>query len=62
MPEKIQQYCKDTGQKVPESKAEILRCVFESLAMKYRWSMEKLEEITGNRLEALPYCGWGEAK
>ena len=41
MPEKIQQFCKDTGQEVPETKAEILRCVFESLAMKYRWSMEK---------------------
>lgn len=59
MPEKIQQYCRDTGQKVPESKAEILRCVFESLAMKYRWSMEKLEEITGNRLDALHIVGGG---
>ena len=59
MPEKIQQFCKDTGQEVPETKAEILRCVFESLAMKYRWSMEKLEEITDKRLDALHIVGGG---
>ncbi len=59
MPQKIQQFCKDSGQKVPETKAEIIRCVFESLAMKYRWSMEKLEEITGKRLDALHIVGGG---
>ncbi len=59
MPRKIQQFCKDTGQKVPETKAEIIRCVFESLAMKYRWSMEKLEEITGNKLDSLHIVGGG---
>ena len=43
MPKKIQEFCRDTGQQVPESKDQIIRCVFESLAMKYRWSLEKLE-------------------
>ncbi len=59
MPQKIQQFCKDTGQEIPETKGEILRCVFESLAMKYRWSMEKLEEITGTKLEVLHIVGGG---
>lgn len=59
MPKKIQQFCKDTDQRIPETKADILRCVFESLAMKYRWSMEKLEEITGESLDALHIVGGG---
>ncbi|HZJ83868.1 MAG TPA: rhamnulokinase [Clostridia bacterium] len=59
MPQKIQEFCRDTGQKVPETKAEIIRCVIESLAMAYRWSMEKLEEITGNKLDTLHIVGGG---
>lgn len=59
MPEKIQQYCKLTNQEVPQTKGEILRCVFDSLAMKYRWSIEKLEAITGKSLDALHIVGGG---
>ncbi|HZJ57653.1 MAG TPA: FGGY-family carbohydrate kinase, partial [Clostridia bacterium] len=59
MPKKIQKFCRDTGQWIPETKGEILRCVFESLAMKYRWSLEKLEEITGKGLDVLHIVGGG---
>ncbi|HZJ58093.1 MAG TPA: rhamnulokinase [Clostridia bacterium] len=59
MPKKIQKFCRDTGQWVPETKGEILRCVFESLAMKYRWSLEKLEEITEKSLDVLHIVGGG---
>ncbi|NLJ41359.1 MAG: rhamnulokinase [Clostridiales bacterium] len=59
MPQKVQEFCRNTGQRVPETKAEILRCVFESLAMKYRWSMDKLEEITRGRLDVLHIVGGG---
>ncbi len=45
MPRKIRDFCAGTGQKVPQTKAEILRCVFESLAFKYRQSLERLEKI-----------------
>ena len=59
MPKKIQEFCRGTGQQVPESKERIIRCVFESLAMKYRWSLEKLEEIIGKRLDVLHIVGGG---
>lgn len=59
MPQKIQEFCKSTGQYVPETKGEIIRCVFESLAMKYRWSIERLEEIRGRRLDVLHIVGGG---
>ena len=59
MPEKVQQFCKQTGQTVPETKGEIVRCIFESLALKYRWSFEKLEEILGQPLDVLHMVGGG---
>jgi len=59
MPKRIIDFCRDTGQKVPETKGAILRCALESLALKYRWGIEKLEEITGNRIETIHIIGGG---
>ena len=49
-PEKIREYCKETGQPVPETDGELVRCVLESLAMKYRQVYESFK----------PYITWEE--
>jgi len=59
MPRKIQEYCVKTGQKVPESKAQITLCIMESLALKYRLALEGLEEIIGYSLDTLHIVGGG---
>ncbi len=59
MPEKIQLFCHQTNQTVPESKGAIVRCIYESLALKYRWSFERLEEIQGQKLDVLHMVGGG---
>ena len=59
MPLAIQAYCKRTGQAVPESPASILRCIFESLALKYRWVLECLEEMLGYKLAVIHVIGGG---
>lgn len=41
---RIKEYCRRTNQFVPEHPAEIIRCVLESLALKYRMSLEGLEK------------------
>ena len=43
MPNRIQEYCRRTGQAVPQGRGEISRVVYEGLALKYRWAIERLE-------------------
>jgi len=59
MPARIQSYCQHTSQAVPESKGAIVRCVLESLALKYRWALERLEEVVRQRLDPLHIVGGG---
>ncbi|MCI7061997.1 MAG: FGGY-family carbohydrate kinase [Lachnospiraceae bacterium] len=49
-PEKIRSYCAETGQPVPESDGALVRCVLESLAMRYRQVYQSLR----------PYITWEE--
>ena len=48
MIEAIQQYCRETKQPVPETPAEICRCIFDSLALRYRQVFEWLKEFKSN--------------
>ena len=59
MPEQIRQYCLQTGQRVPPDKGGIIRSVLESMALKYRWVLERLEEITTTRIERIHMIGGG---
>lgn len=60
MPARIQDYCRRTGQPVPEGRGEISRVIYESLALKYRWAVERLEkDILGRRVEVLHIVGGG---
>ena len=59
MEEKIRDYCRKSGQPVPETPGQVARCIYESLALKYRWALERLEEIKGAKLEALNIVGGG---
>jgi rhamnulokinase len=59
MPERIRNYCANTNQTVPQTKGEIVRVALESLALKYRWVLERLEELTGKRLDPVHIIGGG---
>ena len=59
MVEKIRSFCRKTNQPVPESVGQIARCIYESLALKYRWALERLEEIKGRRIDQLNIVGGG---
>ena len=59
MPMLLRSYCERTGQPVPESKGELVRCALEGIACKYRWVLEHMEEILGYRLEVIHIVGGG---
>ena len=59
IPERIKRYCKKTGQYVPADDAEIMRCIYESLAMKYRTAVCELEKCTGKKFSKLYMVGGG---
>jgi rhamnulokinase len=59
MPARIRAFCRETEQPAPESKGAVVRCALESLALKYRWVLERLEETLGRRLEPIHIVGGG---
>ncbi len=59
MPAAIQAFCQSTGQTVPQTEGAILRTALESLALKYRWTLEKLEILLKQKFEALYVVGGG---
>ncbi len=59
MPEAIRQFCRATGQPVPDGEGTIIRCALESLALKCRQVLGWLEQLVGNRLETIHIVGGG---
>lgn len=59
MPARIREYCRKTGQMIPQGKGEIVRCIAQSLALKYRLTVEHLEEILGRKLPVIHMVGGG---
>ena len=59
MPARIVDYCSRTGQPQPEGDGAIVRCIFESLALKHAETVDLLGRVTGRRLEELHVVGGG---
>lgn len=59
MPTRIQEFCRKTGQPVPETVGEITRCIYESLALKYHFAVQQLSGITATPFTALHLLGGG---
>ena len=60
MPARIQEYCREKGQPVPEGRGEISRVIYESLALKYRWAIERLEQdLLKKHIDVLHIVGGG---
>ncbi|MFB5663662.1 rhamnulokinase family protein [Alteribacillus sp. HJP-4] len=59
MPRQIQLYCEESGQHVPQSKGEIVRCIMEGLALKYRYVFDRTGELTSKPYYGLHMVGGG---
>lgn len=59
MIQRIQSYCDHFYGSHPKTPGELIRCINESLAMKYRWNLEKLQMLTGRTLQNINILGGG---
>lgn len=59
MSRKINDFLEETGQSRTDNKAQLVRIVLESLALKYRWTIERLDDIAGEKLSKLHIVGGG---
>ncbi|MDP4185950.1 MAG: rhamnulokinase family protein [Bacteroidota bacterium] len=59
MPEAIAEYCRRSNQPVPTTIAETVRCIFESLALKYKLTLKQIEAVTNEKIEKLHIIGGG---
>ncbi len=59
MPAAIAAYCSRTGQGAPGDKGALVRSILESLALKYRVVLDRIEAVTGRRIEVVHVIGGG---
>ena len=59
MSQAIRDYCEASGQTIPVSHAELVRCIFESLALKYNYVLGKLKGLAPFPIEKLHVIGGG---
>jgi rhamnulokinase len=59
MPAAIRAYCRRTSQGEPADVGALVRCCLESLALKYRWVITALEQVTGRQIDTIRIVGGG---
>ncbi len=57
MEQAIRTYCADHHQPIPETRGQVVRCIFESLALRYRQVLENLRGLSPRPVEALHVIG-----
>jgi rhamnulokinase/L-fuculokinase len=59
IPQRVRDYCRRTNQYIPQTVGEVMRCIYESLALKYRLAKDELETCTGKRFSTIYMVGGG---
>ena len=59
LPKRVCQYCERTGQYVPQTRGEIMRCIYQSLAMKYKYTFNALGSLSGREYRRINILGGG---
>ena len=59
IPERVRKYCEKTGQYIPQTVGEIMRCIYESLALKYRLTFDGIKDCTEKEYDRIHVMGGG---
>lgn len=55
----IEDFCSRTKQMVPKNHAQFIRCIFDSLALKYKYVLNNLQNVAPFKIEKLHIIGGG---
>jgi rhamnulokinase len=61
MPARIERLCRATGEPVPRDRGELVRCVLDSLACKFRWVLDRAATLVGRPVPVVHLVGGGAA-
>lgn len=59
MPERIARYAQRTGQAIPQGMGPIVRCILDSLALRYNQVLTQIENLAGRRINVIHIVGGG---
>lgn len=59
MPKRIAKYCEENGLPVPSTVGEVAMCIYESLAIKYKNTLDMVSELTGKKFDTINLIGGG---
>ena len=59
MTQAVRDFCYQTAQGTPQSHGETIRCIYDSLALKYRFTLEQIREVTDQPIEVVHIIGGG---
>ncbi|WP_163714335.1 rhamnulokinase [Mangrovibacterium lignilyticum] len=59
MPDAIANWCEKSGQGRPESHAEVIRCIYDSLALKYRQVLDEIRQVSAKNIDRIHVIGGG---
>ncbi|HEX7584824.1 MAG TPA: rhamnulokinase [Prolixibacteraceae bacterium] len=59
MPLAVRDFCYQTAQGTPQDHGEVIRCIYDSLALKYRYTLEQIKEVSDQPIEVIHIIGGG---
>ncbi len=59
LPRRVKEFCEKTGQYVPQTRGEVMRCIYQSLAMKYKYTFNSLRELSAKDYRRINILGGG---
>jgi len=59
MTQAIRDFCYQTAQGTPQNHGEVIRCIYDSLALKYRFTLEQIRDVSDQPIEVLHIIGGG---
>lgn len=59
MTQAVRDFCYQTAQGTPQNHGEVIRCIYDSLALKYRYTLEQIRDVSNHSIDVIHIIGGG---